>query len=196
MSQNKHFSFISFQPLRIKPIPNTSTSHHNPHVCSTQSSIPPTSKTPITAPSLETLEADYKAKKATYKAAKAVYKAAKKATECKENDTKMKKSKPDKVQSNIISQPTGNISVCSGSSCLRHGSQAVATILTPKIPPNAKCMKMCGGIGPTICVDGVPTKVDLKAAVQNAIANATEKVKDKTAVVDIEDKHLPAVNMQ
>lgn len=192
MSTNMSLSFTSSQPLNINTISNPIRLCLIPKACSTQPPIPPTSKTPITAPSLESLEADYKAKKATYKAAKALYKAAKKATECKEKDTKMKKPKLDEQQP---TQSIGTISVCSGSSCLRHGSEAVAAILTPKIPPNAKCMKMCGGIGPTICVDGVPSKVNLKAAIQGAVTEAAEKVKDKTAIADIGDNYVP-VNIQ
>lgn len=194
MSTNKPLSFTSSQPLNINAISNPIRHRLIPKACSTQPPIPPTSKTPITAPSLESLEADYKAKKATYKAAKALYKAAKKATECKEKDTKMKKPKLEELQPKVT-QSTGTISVCSGSSCLRHGSEAVAAILTPKIPPNAKCMKMCGGIGPTICVDGVRSKVNLKAAIQTAVTEAAEKVKEKTAVADMGDNYIP-VNIQ
>lgn len=35
--------------------------------------------------------------------------------------------------------------------------------------PEAGCMKCCGGEGPTVSVDGVARKVDIRAAVATAV---------------------------
>lgn len=64
--------------------------------------------------------------------------------------------------------------VCGGKSCKGMGSEAVAHLMGPGIEADGHCMKMCGGVGPTVCVAGSKVKVDVRRAIGDALAEVLE----------------------
>lgn len=77
----------------------------------------------------------------------------------------------------IAKAPFQGTLVCGGKSCTRLGAAAVAEMLLgPRMVPNAKCMKACGGVGPSVSLAGQVVKVDIRGATANAVANAKQSI--------------------
>ena len=81
--------------------------------------------------------------------------------------------------SSPASAPGGvdQVAVCAGKSCKRLGADAVAAMMK-LAPPEGKCMKQCGGVGPTISVDGVPRKVNFRKALADAMHVAADQYRN------------------
>ncbi|CAN8068410.1 unnamed protein product [Agarophyton chilense] len=107
----------------------------------------------------------YKAAKAEYKARKAEYKALKEQLQVEQKQRVEQKPKPL-----LIADPArvDAVAVCDGKACCRMGADAVAMLLGSKTL-RAPCMKMCGGVGPSVKMAGAVVKVDMKKAVKDAV---------------------------
>lgn len=65
------------------------------------------------------------------------------------------------------------VQVCGGKACMKVGAEAVAGMMLGRGElPNTGCLKQCGGVGPSVCLNGQIIKVDIKGAVSEAVANA------------------------
>lgn len=129
------------------------------------------------------LEEEYRAKKGAYKRLKEMRKSKEKTKEKPKEMEMLKQEDSIKVMTDsglcdngqsLTSDNTANntemITVCGSKTCCRLGAQAVATLLGPSAILVPKCMKRCGGVGPSVrLTNGKVVKVDFKNAVRNAV---------------------------
>lgn len=148
--------------------------------------------------------AAYRAAKAAYKEAKAVAKALRKrediaprgkdphacapekaARKAEKERRKARRREREREGWNgfVASRPLQGaaVTVCGGKTCTRLGADAVAHVLRGAgkgregaVQTGAPCMKMCGGVGPTLDVGGEKVKVDFRAAVLGALVRGEE----------------------
>lgn len=123
---------------------------------------------------LQEAKAAYKAAKTEYKLLKAKYKALKQiSAQPKEPVPREISRTPVTAKATAEALPRDKIVVCNGKSCCRMGADAVAMLIS-KNTIRAPCMKLCGGIGPSLRQGDVVVKVDLRKAVQDATATSTK----------------------
>lgn len=149
----------------------------------------------VSAERVRILEREYRDKKAVYKRAKETRKAMEKGSTTKKAITTMttKTTKTTAMKTNEVigdaavrdagathtltpttARSAAVVTVCGSKTCARLGAQAVANVLGPAASLVPKCMSRCGGVGPSVRLgDGRVVKVDLKAAVRNAINQNT-----------------------
>lgn len=135
--------------------------------------------TTVSLTMIATLEQEYQQKKDVYKRAKASIKEAEKMTK---TDTKSESCVTSPMNDNLWNgqwkQSGGEkaniepstVTICGGKTCRRLGAEAVASVIRGEGTVVDKCMKKCGGIGPSIrLVNGKVVKVNLRGAVRQAI---------------------------
>ncbi|PXF43919.1 hypothetical protein BWQ96_06385 [Gracilariopsis chorda] len=123
---------------------------------------------------LQKAKAAYKAAKAEYKILKAKYKILKQeSAQLKDPLPKESNRTPVTLKATTKAHSNDAVAVCNGKSCCRMGADAVAMLIGKNIA-RAPCMKMCGGVGPSVKQGDTVVKVDLKKAVQDAVATSTE----------------------
>lgn len=120
----------------------------------------------------------------TYRTKKMLYKQEKKMAKMTQIAQKTQQRVPSTRSATVmpavgagltVEKPLGggsiSVAICGGKTCKRLGADAVAACIAKGAVADAACMKQCGGMGPTIMVDGQVSKVDLNAAVQAALTN-------------------------
>lgn len=113
----------------------------------------------------------YKTAKTAYKTSKAAYKLKMKTNASSVCTSGVEKASMSVREQRGMDANTQNacMTVCGGKACTRLGAVGVAAVLGRKAVMDARCMKMCGGVGPTVRVGEELVKVDVRAAVDDAL---------------------------
>lgn len=139
------------------------------------------------------LEQEYRTKKKVYKRLKEMRKSEEKPKEVdmfRQDDSMnvMTDSGLSDNGQNLASDNTANnaevMTVCGSKTCCRLGAQAVATLLGPSAILVPKCMKRCGGVGPSVrLTNGKVVKVDFKNAVRNVVRQNSVPITQSSSTV-------------